>query len=89
MQREQKVKDKVFVNQYINSSLESNCNVNLKSDNVLSANDEDIVNILVHLKETEINISHVNEISSDMNSAELDGPITTDEPSINRPTIKG
>ena len=41
-EREQKVEGKVFVIQYINGSCESNCNVNLKSDNVLSANDEDL-----------------------------------------------
>ena len=85
-EREQKVEGKVFVSQYINGSRESNCNVNLKSYNVLSANDQDLVNILVSLGETEINISHINENSNDMSNTKLDGSITTDEDSINMVT---
>ena len=83
-EREQKVEGKVFVSHYISGSRESNCNVNLKSDNVLSVNDEDLVNIPVNLGETEINISHNNENRSDKNNTELGGSITTDEPSIDR-----
>ena len=45
-EREQKVEGKVFVRQHMNASRVSNYNVNLKLDNVLSANDEDLVNIL-------------------------------------------
>ena len=83
---------KVFVSQHVNDSRVSNCNVNLKSDNVLSANEEDLVNILAKLGETEINICHINENSNDMSNTELCGSssttisITTDEPSINRAT---
>ena len=52
-----------------------------------------IGNILVNLGETEINISHINENSNDMNNIELGGSstntsITIDEPSINRATLK-
>ena len=53
-EREQKVEGKVFVSQYLNGSPESNCNVNLKSDNALNANDEDLVNILANLGETHL-----------------------------------
>ena len=69
--REQTTEGKVFVSQYINGSCESNCNVSLESDNVLSANDEDLMNILANLGEAEINISHINENSNDMNNTEL------------------
>ena len=86
-EREQKTEGKVFVSQYINSSRESNSNVSLESDNVLSANDEDLVNILANLGETEINISHINENSNDMNNTELGGSIATDEPSTSRATL--
>ena len=86
-EREQKTEGKVFVSQYINGSRESNCNVSLESDNVLSANDEDLVNILANLGETEINISHINENSNDMNNTELGGSIATDEPSTSRTTL--
>ena len=86
-EREQKTEGKVFVSQYINGSRESNCNVSLESDNVLSANDEDLVNILANLGETEINISHINENSNDMNNTELGGSIATDEPSTSRATL--
>ena len=85
-EREPKTEGKVFVSQYINGSRESNCNVSLESD-VLSANDEDLVNILANLGETEINISHINENSNDMNNTELGGSITTDEPSTSRATL--
>ena len=44
-ERVQKVEGKIFVSQHINNSRESNCNVNLKSNNVLSANDEDLVDL--------------------------------------------
>ena len=57
-EREQKVEGRLFVSKYISGSRESNCNVNLKSDNVLSANDEDLVYILANLGENEINISY-------------------------------
>ena len=65
--------------------------LNVKSDNVLTANDENFVNILVNLEETRINISHINENSNDMNNTELGGfsttnSITTDERYINRAT---
>ena len=86
-EREQKKEGKAFVSHYINGSRESNFNVNLESDNVLSANDEDLVNILANLGETEINISHINENSNDMNNTELGGSITTDEPSTSRATL--
>ena len=91
-EREQKVEGKVFASQHMNSSRVSNCNLDLKSDNVLSANDEDLVNILVNLGETEINISHINENSNDMSNTELGGSSTTtsisaDEASINRATL--
>ena len=91
-EREQKVEGKVFASQHMNSSRASNCNLDLKSDNVLSANDEDLVNILVNLGETEINISHINENSNDMSNTELGGSSTTnsisaDEASINRATL--
>ena len=66
----------------VKGSRESNCNVSLESDNVLSANNEDLVNILASLGETEINISHIN-----MNNTELGGSITTDEPSTSRATL--
>ena len=61
------------------------------SDNVLSANDEDFVNILTNLEETGINICHINENSNDMNNNELSGSSTTnsitiDERSIDRAT---
>ena len=70
----------------------SNCNVGLKSDNVLSANDENLVNILAKLGETDIHISRINENSNDVNNTEPGGssttiPITTDVPSINRATL--
>ena len=65
--------------------------LNVRSDNVLSANDENFVNILTSLEETGINISHINENSNDMNNTELGGSSTTnyitiDERSINRAT---
>ena len=41
-EREQKVEGEVFITPYVNGSCESSCNVNLKSDNILSANDEDL-----------------------------------------------
>ena len=69
--------------QHINDSREINCNVNLKSDNVLSAKDGDLVNILANLGETEINISHINENSNGSSTTTS----TTDEPSINRATL--
>ena len=84
--REQKVKVKVFVSQNINGSRESNCNINLNV-NVLSGSDEDLVSIVANLGETEINISHINEIRNDMSSTKLGGSITTAEPSINRVTL--
>ena len=91
-EREQNVEGKVFVSQHISGSPQSNCNVNLKSDNAFNANDEDLVNILANLGETEINISHVNENSNDMNNTKIGGSsiitfITTNEPSINRVTL--
>ena len=65
--------------------------LNVRSDNVLSANDENFVNILTNIEETGINISHINENSNDMNNTELGGSSTTnyitiDERSINRAT---
>ena len=50
-------------NKIINSSGASNCNVNLKSDNLksVSALDEELVNILASLGKTEINISYIND----------------------------
>ena len=69
----------------MNCSRVSNCNVNLKSDHLLSGNDEDLVNILASLGETAFNISHINENSNNMCNAELGGSsssttsITTDE----------
>ena len=86
-EREQKAEGKVFVSQYINGSRESNCNVSSEPGNVLSAHDEDLVNILANLGETEINNSHINENSNDKNSTELGGSITTDEPSTSRATL--
>ena len=91
-ERALKVEGKVFVSQHINGSRESNCNVNLKSDNVSSANYEDLVNILTNLDETEINVSHINENCNDMNNTEPGGSFTTtsitiDELSINRATL--
>ena len=58
----------------------------------MSANDEDLVKILLNLGETEINITDINENSNDMSGTELGGSststsITTDEPSINRTTL--
>lgn len=47
--RELKVEVKAIASQYINGSRKSNCNVSLKSDNALSDNDKDLVNILVNL----------------------------------------
>ena len=88
--RELKVKGKVFVSQSINGSCESNCNANLNVNvnvNVLSGNDKDLVSIVANLGETEINISHINEIRNDMSSTKLGGSITTAEPSINRVTL--
>ena len=82
-----RTKGKVIASQCINGLHKSNCNVNLRSDNVLYANDEDLVNILASLGETEINISHINENINDMNNTELGGSITTDEPYINRATL--
>ena len=79
-ERVQNVESKVFVNQHINGSCECNCNVRLKSDNVLSPNDEDLVNTLANLGETEINISRINENSNNMNNTEPGGSSTT--PSI-------
>lgn len=64
LEGEEKVEGKVFVSQHINGAPGSNRNVNIKSDNVLSANDEVVVNILASLRETEINISHVIENSN-------------------------
>ena len=81
-EREQKVEGRLFFSKYINGSRESDCYVNLKPDNVLSANDEDLVRILANLGETEINISHINQNSNDMNNTELGRSITTNEPSI-------
>ena len=86
-EREQKVEGKVFVSQYINGSSESSCNVNLKSEKVLNANYEDLLNILVNLDETEIKTSHINENSNNMYNRELGRSIATDEPSINRVTL--
>ena len=64
----------------------------MKSGNVLSANGEDLVNILVNLEETQINIAHINKISNDINNAKLGEfstliSITTDKPSINNATL--
>lgn len=64
----------------------------MKSDNVLSANGEDLVNILVNLEETQINISHINKISNDINNTKLGGfftpiSITNDKPYINNATL--
>ena len=92
LERVLKIEGKVVVSQHINGSCESNCNVSLKSDNVLSAYDEDLVNILANLGETEINISRINENSNDMNNAEpgrssTTTSVTTDEPSINMATL--
>ena len=50
-EREQKVEGKVFASQHITGSRVSNCSLDLKSDNVLSANDEDLMNILANLGE--------------------------------------
>ena len=50
-EREQKVEGKVFAIHHIDGSHESNCNVIIKS--ILTSNDEDLVNILVNLAETE------------------------------------
>ena len=86
-EREQKTEGKVFVSHYINGSHESNCNVGLEPDNVLSANDEALVKMLANLGETEINISHISGNSNDMNNTELGGSITTDEPSTSRATL--
>ena len=66
--------------------------LNVRPDNVLSANDENFVNILTNLEETGINISHINENSNDMNNTEQGGSSTTnsitiDERSINRTTL--
>ena len=65
--------------------------LNVRSDNVLRSNDENIVNILTNLEETGINISHNNENRNDMNNTELGGSSTTnsitiDERSTNRAT---
>ena len=51
------------------------------------------MNILANLGETEINTSRINENSNDMNNTEPGGSstttsITTDEPSINRATLR-
>ena len=92
-EREQKVEVKVFASQHMTDSRVSNCSLDLKSDNVLSADDEDLVNILANLGETEINISHINENSSDMSNTDLgessstSTSITSDAPSINRATL--
>ena len=88
----QKVEDKAFVTRYIDWPRECKCNVHLKSGNVLSANGEDLVNILVNLEETQINIAHINKISNDINNAKLGEfstptSITTDKPSINNATL--
>ena len=82
----------MLVSQHINGSRESYCNVSTKSDNFLSANDEDLANILGNLGETEINIFRVNENSNDMNNTKPGGSstttsVTTDEPFINRATL--
>ena len=78
---------------HTNCSRVSNCNVNLKLDNVLCVIDEDLVNFLANLGKTEINTSHINENSNDMSNTELGGSsstttsVTTDEPCINRGTL--
>ena len=82
-ERELNVESKVFVSQYIKGSCDSNCNVNLKSNYVLSANDQDLVNILANLEKTEINISHISQNNNNMNNNELDRLITANELSIN------
>ena len=69
-EKERMVKGNVFISQHINGSRETNCNVNLKSDNVVSTNDGNLVNVLANLGETEINISHVSENSIDINNTE-------------------
>ena len=96
-ERVQKAEGKVFVSQHVNNSCESNYNVNLKQNNVLSADDEDLVDLEYtgqfrrNLRLT-VNIFHINENSSDMNNTEPDGSantasITSDEPSFNRATL--
>ena len=82
-ERIQKVEGKVFISQHIIGSHKSNCNVSLMSDNVLSANDEDLLNILANLGDTDINISHINENRNDMKNTELGGPSTTTSHTVN------
>ena len=53
------------------------------SDNVLSANDEDLLNILASLGDTDINIAHINENRNDMKNTELDGASTTTSHTVN------
>ena len=92
-EREQNVEGKVFASQHMNGSRVSNCSLCLNSDNVLSANDEGLVNILANLGETETNTSYINENSNDMSNTELGGScstttsITTDQPPINRANL--
>ena len=43
--------------------------------------------LCINIGETEINISHINENSNDMNNTKLGGSITTDEPSTSRATF--
>ena len=82
-----KVEGKVFVSQHINGARKSNCNVKSKSDNVLSANDEDLMNILANLGETEINISCINENNNNMNNPEPGGPSTTTSTTTDKSSI--
>ena len=94
LEGEEKVEGKVFVSHHINGARESNRNVNIKWDNVLSANDEVVVNILASLKETEINISHVIENSNGINNTKLGGSsntnsITIDQLSISKGNFDG